>query len=119
LRSWKLIDSALNSLYLVGDRLLRKVGRTKEHINVTLGIARRGLQRHALPVLHPRRHAIKLEELVAPLNVSHDAVDELILGNFRKRIVDQNWSTHLKFHSFISTHYRNLSARPFDNLLRK
>ena len=33
-------------------------------------------------------HAVELEELTTPLNVSHDAVDELTLGNFRKRIVD-------------------------------
>ena len=65
-----------------------------ESINVTLGITRRGLQRQALPVLHYRRHTVELEELATPLNVSHDAVDELILGKFRKRIVDQNWSTH-------------------------
>ena len=64
-------------------------------LDVALGIARRAVQGHALAICHSRRHAVELKELAAPQYVGDDAVDELILVNFRKRFVYQGRSAHL------------------------
>src|ERR1700729_610754 len=84
----KLIDSKFDSLNLVSYRLFRQAGSTKEDINVTFGICGRGIQRNTLPVRHPRRHSVELEEFIAPEWVGKYALYKLIFWNVSDRSMD-------------------------------